>query len=51
MSKVVITEIRIKDLKPAPYNPRKWSDYAIKQLTESISKFGLVDPIIDTVNL
>ncbi len=43
---VTITEVKVKDLNPAPYNPRKWSDYAVKQLTESISKFGLVDPII-----
>lgn len=33
-------------LNPAPYNPRKWSDEAIKQLTESIQQFGLVDPIL-----
>jgi len=46
MSGVTITNVNVKDLNPAPYNPRKWSDHAIKQLTESISKFGLVDPII-----
>lgn len=33
-------------LKPATYNPRKWNDSAISQLSESIKKFGLVDPII-----
>ncbi len=33
-------------LKPATYNPRKWNDTAISQLSESIRKFGLVDPII-----
>ncbi|MCX6796178.1 MAG: ParB N-terminal domain-containing protein [Candidatus Falkowbacteria bacterium] len=33
-------------LKPSEYNPRKWSEDAICQLTESIKRFGLVDPII-----
>ena len=28
------------------YNPRKWDDDAAKQLSESIKRFGLVDPII-----
>lgn len=46
MSKVVITEVKIKDLKPAPYNPRKWSEGAIAGLTASIKQFGLVDPIL-----
>jgi len=41
-----IIEVPIKDLKPAPYNPRKWSQEAINQLTESIKRFGLIDPII-----
>lgn len=46
MSKVAITEVKIKDLKPAPYNPRKWSEGAIAGLTASIEQFGLVDPIL-----
>ncbi len=33
-------------LKPAAYNPRKWDSSAITQLKESITRFGLVDPII-----
>lgn len=36
----------IANLNPAPYNPRKWSEDSIKQLTESIKAFGLVDPIL-----
>ncbi len=36
----------IKDLKAAEYNPRKWSEDQITQLTESVTKFGLVDPIL-----
>jgi ParB/RepB/Spo0J family partition protein len=43
---LTIQHINIKELNPAPYNPRKWSDEAIKQLTESIKRFGLVDPIV-----
>jgi DNA modification methylase len=34
------------NLKSAEYNPRKWSEDAIKQLSEGIKSFGLVDPII-----
>lgn len=41
-----IQQIKIKELNPAPYNPRKWSDEATSQLAESIKRFGLVDPII-----
>jgi DNA modification methylase len=43
---LTIQHINITELKPALYNPRKWSDEAIKQLTESIKRFGLVDPVI-----
>lgn len=38
--------ISITDLNPAEYNPRKWDDEAVKNLKESIKRFGLVDPII-----
>ncbi len=41
-----IVSIPIKDLNPAQYNPRKWDEHAIKNLTESIQEFGLVDPIL-----
>lgn len=41
-----IHQINIKELNPAPYNPRKWSEDAIKRLTDSVKQFGLVDPII-----
>lgn len=43
---ISIKHIKISELNPAPYNPRKWDEEATKQLTESISHFGLVDPII-----
>ncbi|MCA9346782.1 DNA modification methylase [Candidatus Saccharibacteria bacterium] len=41
-----IQTVRIKELKAAKYNPRKWSEAATKQLKESIQRFGLVDPIL-----
>ncbi|MCL5409872.1 MAG: ParB N-terminal domain-containing protein [Patescibacteria group bacterium] len=41
-----IVQVLISELKAADYNPRKWSEDAIRQLSESIKKFGLVDPII-----
>ncbi len=41
-----VVYVSIRNLKPATYNPRKWSEEAIAGLKESISKFGLVDPII-----
>ena len=41
-----IEYIKVSDLNPASYNPRKWSEDATTQLTESIRKFGLVDPIL-----
>jgi len=41
-----IIQVKISELKSADYNPRKWSEEAIKGLSESIQKFGLVDPII-----
>lgn len=43
---LVIKQVKIKDLKPALYNPRFWSVEATEQLKESIMRFGLVDPII-----
>ncbi len=41
-----VTYQNVKELNPAPYNPRKWSEDAIAQLAESIKSFGLVDPIL-----
>lgn len=43
---LTITNVPVEKLKAAVYNPRKWSAEATEQLTESMSKFGLVDPII-----
>lgn len=41
-----IIEVPIKKLKPAEYNPRTMTKLQEKDLTASIKKFGLVDPII-----
>lgn len=41
-----IQQVKIAELKPAIYNPRKWSEAATEQLIESIKRFGLVDPIL-----
>lgn len=48
--KLHIVQVKISDLNPAPYNPRKWSEETTKQLTESIQRFGLVDPILVNSN-
>ncbi|MDQ5912162.1 MAG: hypothetical protein QG568_375 [Patescibacteria group bacterium] len=41
-----VVYVPIAELLPATYNPRKWSEDAITQLTESMKRFGLVDPIV-----
>jgi DNA modification methylase len=40
------TLVDIDKLNPASYNPRSLTETQEKQLTESIKRFGLVDPII-----
>lgn len=46
MSRLNIHTVEISKLKPSIYNPRKWSKDATEQLTESLRRFGLVDPIL-----
>jgi DNA modification methylase len=41
-----IVTISVKDLKVATYNPRVWSDDQVSALKESITRFGIVDPLI-----
>lgn len=41
-----IETVNTKELNPAPYNPRTWTEDAIEQLTESIKRFGMVDPLL-----
>jgi len=41
-----IEHVSINDLKASAYNPRKWDEKAIADMTESITRFGFVDPLI-----
>lgn len=36
---------RLGDLEPAKYNPRKWTDEQINNLSDSLQRFSIVDPI------
>lgn len=38
--------VKIEDLRPSEYNPRKWNEKQFHDLEESIKRFGMVDPII-----
>ena len=44
--KVEIKKVLVKDLKYAPYNPRKISDDMFEKLKRSIEEFGYIEPII-----
>ena len=46
MSKMIIEIRKISELKFAEYNPRTISKKQFKDLKASLSKFGLIDPII-----
>ena len=41
-----VTYVSPDTLNPALYNPRKWGSEEKKKLTESIKRFGMVDPLI-----
>lgn len=45
-SDIQIVLIPVNDLSPAIYNPRTWDEEALDRLTESIQKFGFIDPVI-----
>jgi DNA modification methylase len=45
-SHIAIVAVPVSSLKPATYNPRSWNKDQEEALTESITRFGLVDPII-----
>ena len=38
--------MKLKDMKPAPYNPRKMTKEEFEKLKRSIKEFGYVEPII-----
>ena len=46
MSKLDVGKIRLLDIEPADYNPRRINDTQLSKLSKSIKDFGLVDPII-----
>lgn len=45
-SNLKVVYVPVTELNPSEYNPRKWSESQTEALRESISRFGLVDPII-----
>jgi DNA modification methylase len=45
-STLKITYVPVLSLRPAEYNPRKWDAKAAKDLKESITKYGIVDPLL-----
>ncbi len=45
-SDLKVTYVAINDLKATTYNPRKWSEEQLSNLMESLTRFGVVDPII-----
>ena len=46
MAEMDIKQVGVGSLKASTYNPRKWDQSAIDGLTESVKRFGLVDPIL-----
>jgi len=44
--KLNITYVLVSELRPAPYNPRRWSKEQTADLKESIKRYGLVDPLL-----
>lgn len=41
-----IEQVPVDLLKELPNNPRKWTEKATNDLTESIHRFGIVDPLV-----
>lgn len=46
ISNLQVQQVKISELKPSEYNPRKWSEDQLQKLRESLQKFGVVDPLI-----
>jgi DNA modification methylase len=44
--KLEIVQVPLVDLKLTEYNPRKWDDTQKQELKDSITRFGIVDPIL-----
>ena len=43
---MLLKHYKLSDINPAKYNPRKITDKELSGLTESIKKFGFIDPVI-----
>lgn len=43
---IQVRYVAISKLKSNNYNPRRWDETAVQQLTESIERFGMVDAVI-----
>src|SRR5437588_9247139 len=43
---LLIVQVPINDLRPAPANPRKISDAELDALTRSVREFGFVQPVV-----
>lgn len=43
---MIIETKKLKDLKPAPYNPRTSTEEQEQNLAKSLEKFGVVEPVI-----
>ena len=46
ISNLQVQQVKISELKPSEYNPRRWSEDQLQKLRESLQKFGVVDPLI-----
>jgi len=44
--KIKVSYVSVDILRPAEYNPRRWTKTATNQLKESVRRFGLVDPFV-----
>jgi len=45
-TKIEIHWVKLEDLRPDPFNPRRMSEEEMEALTRSIQQFGFVDPLI-----
>jgi DNA modification methylase len=43
---IEIVQVRVGDLNPSIYNPRKWDRGQFEQLKESLTRFQMIDPLI-----
>lgn len=48
---IKIVQVKISELKPASYNPRKLSQSQYNQIKKSLTEFGFVDPVIVNENI